>query len=231
MVEFLTAAFAPVNVVFTVLLLVLGLYWVLVILGALDIDLFHIDLPHSGPDFPVEGDIDMTHDMDGHADGPLDGLEPGIGHFLLHFFYIGEVPTMLLVSVMVLSLWTFSMLGNHYLNPEGSIPMALAVFVGNLAVSTVVLKFVALPLRRFYLILNRDCNAPGDVVGKLCQVITTRVTREKIGQAQVPTKGAPLLLNVLAEGDHEFNRGQQALVVGKDIAKGTYRIAPVKLED
>jgi hypothetical protein len=231
MVEFLTAAFAPVNVVFTVLLLVLGLYWILVILGALDIYLFHIDLSHGGADFHVGGGVDAGHDLGGHVDGHVDGVEPAFGHSILHFFYIGEVPTMLLISVMVLSLWAFSMLGNHYLNPEGSIAMALAIFVGNFAISTLVLKFVALPLRTFYFILNKDYNAPGDVVGKVCRVVTTHVTREKMGQAEVPTKGAPLLLNVLAHDEHVFNRGEQALVVEKDIAKGTYRIAPVKLED
>lgn len=227
MFEFLTAAFAPVNVVFTVLLLVLGLYWGLVILGALDIDVFHIDVPHGGPDFHVDGDIDVGHDVGGH----VDGLEPGIGHTILHFFYFGEVPTMLLVSVMVLSLWAFSMLGNYYLNPGHSPAMALAIFVGNFAVSTVVLKFVALPLRTVYFILNKDYNAPGDVVGKTCQVVTTHVTRDKMGQAQVPTKGAPLLLNVLSQDEHVFNRGEEALVVERDVARGTYRIAPMKREN
>jgi hypothetical protein len=231
MIEFLTAAFAPVNVVFTVLLLVLGLYWVLVILGALDIDLFQIHLPHAGPEFHMDGDIAVGHDVGGHVDGHVGGVESGIGHSILHFFYIGEVPTMLLVSIMVLSLWAFSMLGNHYLNPEGSRAMAVAIFFGNFAVSTVVLKFVALPLRTFYFILNKDYNAPGDVVGKVCRVVTTHVTMEKMGQAEVPTKGAPILLNVLARGAHVFNRGEEALVVERDAGKGTYRIAPVELEN
>jgi len=231
MVEFITAAFTPVNVLFTVLLLVVGLYWVLVILGTLDIDLFHIDISHAGADFHVDGDLDVGHDVGGHVDGHVDGIEPGFGHSILHFFYIGEVPTMLLVSVMVLSLWAFSMLGNYYLNPEHSPAMALAIFVGNFAVSTVVLKFVALPLRTFYFILNKDYNAPGDVVGKTCQVVTTHVTRDKMGQAQVSTKGAPLLLNVLSRDEHVFNRGEEALVVERDVARGTYRIAPRKREN
>jgi len=230
MVEFLTAAFAPVNVLFTVLLLVLGLYWVLVILGALDIDVFHIDLSHGGPDIHVDGDVDVGHDVGGHVDGHVDGVEPGFGHSVLHFFYIGEVPTMLLVSIMVLSLWAFSMLGNHWLNPEGEGAMAVAIFFGNFAVSTLVLKFVALPLRTFYFILNKDYNAPGDVVGRVCRVVTTRVTMGKMGQAEVSTKGAPILLNVLARDEHVFKRGEEALVVERDSAKGTYRIAPVDME-
>lgn len=220
MIEFVTAAFAPANALFTVLLLVLGLYWLLVILGALDIDLFHVELPN--------GDLDAGADVDAEAGGAMDGVGPGLFRSVLHFFYVGEVPTMLLASIMVLSLWTFSMLGNHYLNPEGSGAMALAIFIGNFAVSTVVLKFVALPLRRFYLILNKDYNAPADVVGSVCTIVTTRVTAQKMGQAEVATKGTPLLLNVLARDGHAFQKGQEAVVVAKDDAKGVYRIAPVE---
>jgi len=223
MIEFLTAAFAPTNVVFTVLLLVTGLYWITVILGVLDIDLFHIDL--SG------GELDgVEADADAEAGAEIAGAEPGVLHTVLHFFYIGEVPTMLLVSIMVLSLWTFSMLGNYYLNPEGVRAMTVAILFGNLAVSTIVLKFVALPLRKLYLILLKDYNAPQEVVGGRCRIVTTEVTQDRIGQAEVPTKGAPILLNVLSRNGHVFTKGEEAVVVERDEAKGTYRIAPLRLE-
>jgi hypothetical protein len=222
MVELITAAFAPVNVLFTVLLLVLGLYWVMVILGVLDIDLFHIDVLDVGVEADVDVDVDAAMGLEGAGHGPL--------YAILHFFYIGEIPLMILVSIMVLSLWAFSMLGNYYLNPEGEGSMAVAIAFGNLAISTVVLKFVALPLRRFYILLNKDCNAPPDVVGSTCRVVTTEVTTDRMGQAEVATKGAPILLNVLARSPHIFARGQEAVIVERDDVKGTYLIAPVDLE-
>jgi len=222
MIEFFTAAFAPENALFTVLLLVVGLYWITVILGVLDVDLFHIDL--SG------GELDADVDAGADTGAEVHGIEPGLLRSVLQFFYIGEVPTMLLVSIMVLSLWTFSMLGNYYLNPEGSRAMTVAILFGNLAVSTIVLKFVALPLRRLYTILLKDYNAPRDVVGGTCRIVTTEVTRDRMGQAEVSTKGAPILLNVLSQDAHVFKRGEQAIVVERDGAKGTYRIAPIELE-
>lgn len=222
MIEFLTAAFAPENASFTVLLLVVGLYWITVILGVLDVDLFHLDV--SG------GELDTDIDAGGNADAEVHGVEPGPLHAVLHFFYIGEVPTMLLVSVMVLSLWAFAMLGNHYLNPAGSRAMTVAILVGNFAVSTIILKFVALPLRSLYTILLKDYNAPREVVGGICRIVTTEVTRDRMGQAEVPTKGAPIVLNVLSRDAHVFKRGEEALVVERDGAQGTYRIAPVELE-
>jgi hypothetical protein len=220
MVEFITAAFAPVNVVFTVLLLLTGLYWITVIIGVLDINLFDIDLPDSG----LEADVDVD------ADADLDVGGGGMFRSILHFFYVGEVPTMILVSILILSLWTFSMLGNHYLNPGGSLLVAAPIFLVNLIASAFVMKLCAVPLRRLYTMLNKDYNAPGDVIGRICKVKTTRVAKEKMGQAEVPTKGAPIVLNVLSQDNHEFKRGEEAVVVAKDSEKGTYTIAPVNLE-
>ena len=52
-----------------------------------------------------------------------------------------------------------------------------------------------------------------------------------MGQAEVPTKGAPILLNVVSDGDHVFHKGDEAIVVENDKEKGVYVIAPVNLED
>ncbi len=220
MVEFITAAFAPVNVAFTVLLLLTGLYWITVIVGVLDINLFDIDLPDSG----LEADVDVD------ADADIDAGGAGMFRSVLHFFYVGEVPTMILVSILILSLWTFSMLGNYHFNPGGSLWAAAPIFLVNLIASAFVMKLCATPLRRLYTMLNKDYNAPGDVIGRICKVTTTHVTREKMGQAEVPTKGAPIILNVMSQDDHEFERGEEAVVVEKDSEKGTYTIAPVSLE-
>ncbi len=220
MVEFITAAFSPVNVVFTILLLVTGLYWLTVIVGLLDVDIFNIEMPDT--------EFDPGMDTDGGAD--IDGVAPGPFRAVLMFFYVGEVPTMILVSVLLLSLWTFSMLGNYYLNPSGSMLIAIPIFLGNLVVSSIVMKILVAPLQRFYTMLNKDYNDPGKIIGRICTVITTQVSREKMGQAEVPTKGAPIILNVLSQDKHVFGKGEEAVVVEKDDVKGTYLIAPVDLE-
>lgn len=220
MVELISAAFAPVNLAFTVLLLLTGLYWITVILGVLDINLFDLDVPDSGPEIDVDAD----------ADADLDGVEMGIGRAILHFFYVGEVPTMILVSILILSLWSFSILGNYYLNPRGSFLVAIPIFIGNLAVSVFVTKLFALPLKRLYIMLNKDYNAPAGVMGRISRIVTTQVTRDKMGQAEIATKGAPILLNVLSQDEHVFHKGEEAVVVALDSQKGIYLIAPVNLE-
>lgn len=218
MVEFITAAFSPVNVVFTVLLLLIGLYWITVILGVLDVELFNIEVP----------DSEIEPGMETGAEAGEAGAS--FLRSFLQFFYVGEVPTMILVSMLILCLWTFSMLGNYYLNPNGSMLLAMPILLGNLVASLFVMKLFVTPLRKFYAMLNKDYNAPGKIIGRICTVTTTQVSQDKMGQAEVPTRGAPVVLNVLSLDEHIFEKGQEAIVVEKDDAKGTYLIAPVELE-
>ena len=61
----------------------------------------------------------------------------------------------------------------------------MPILLGNLVVSAFVTKLVATPLRRLYAMLGKDYNAPREVVGRICRIATTRVTKDKMGQAEV----------------------------------------------
>lgn len=78
--------------------------------------------------------------------------------------------------------------------------------------------------------LNKDYNAPGDIMGRIGKVITTQVKKDKMGQIEVPTKGAPIVLNVLSQDEHVFAKDEEAVVVKKEDERGIYLIAPVDLE-
>lgn len=212
MAELMTLALLPINLVFTLLLLMVILYWIIVILGVLDVDLFQIDV----------SDFD--------ADGDVHGVGAGLSGSVLHFFHVGEVPVMVLFSLLVLSLWAGSVLGNYYYNPESLPSRAFGVLVVNVVVSLVVVKTLGAPLKPFYAMFNRDYNAPKRVMGSLCQITTTQVTSTDMGQAEVRTKGAPILLNVLSQQDHRFAKGDEAVIVGKNKENGIHYIVPPKLE-
>ncbi len=212
MVELMTLALSPINLVFTLLLLMVILYWIIVILGVLDVDLFQIDV----------SDFDADVDVNG-AGASLSGS-------VLHFFHVGEVPVMVLFSLLVLSLWAGSVLGNYYYNPESLPSRAFGILVVNVVVALVVVKALGAPLKPFYAMFNRDYNAPKPVMGSLCRITTTQVTPTDMGQAEVRTKGAPILLNVLSKQDHRFAKGDEAVVVGKNKESGIHYIVPPKLE-
>lgn len=213
MLEVLQEAVMPANLVFTMLLVLVLLYWIMVILGALDFDFLNIDF---------DGDVDADADMDLQAGGFLRGL--------LEFFYVGEVPVMVLVSVFALSAWIVSILGNHYLNPGSSLIVLLPILAANLFISSFVVKLAGVPLKKMFNAFDQDPNAPRSVMGRICIVITTQVTGERIGQAEVKGKGAPILLNVMSEGGHVFQKGDEAIVVQKNKETGVYLIAPVDLK-
>ena len=80
------------------------------------------------------------------------------------------------------------------------------------------------------MVYNKDYNAAKEVVGGLCYVITTEVSANKMGQAEVKTKGAPIILNVIAQGDNILKKGDEAVVLERDKTRGIYYIAPANLE-
>lgn len=219
MTELLELAFSPINVIFTVLLISIVLYWITVVLGIFDAELFDIDLPDPDLEFDMDADVDLDAETD------VD-LNTGVVWGVANWFYVGEVPVMVLASVFILSLWTGAMLGNYYFNPEGTWGLALLVFSINWVLGLVVVKIVGAPLRPLYAIMNRDYNAAPKVMGNQCRIITTQVTHEQMGQAEVATKGAPLVLNVRARKDHEFVKDDIAVIVAKDRESGVYTIAP-----
>ena len=217
MTELITWAFSPLNCLFTVLLLSSVLYWVTVILGVLDMDLFNVELPDPG----LEMDVDLEADAD---------LDTDVMWGMLHWFYVGEVPVMVLVSILILSLWTLNMLGNYYYNPEALWGRGLGILGANFVISLCVVKGVGAPLRPLYAMFSKDYNAPKKVIGRIGRVTTTEVTETKMGQVEVTTKGAPIVLNVRAQAGHEFKRDDEAVIVRKDEQASVYLISPTDLE-
>jgi hypothetical protein len=172
MLEVLTESIRYVNLPFTVLLGVVVLYWLFVMLGALDLS--------------TGGDADA----DAHHEGGGSGW---FGH-VLHFINVGEVPVMLVASVMILCLWIGSLMTNYYFAGD-SVLLACAFLVPNLVLSLIVTRYVTLPLRPLFRYLMKEHGEERIVVGQTCQIITSEAT-ETFGQAQIDTSGAPLLINV-----------------------------------
>ena len=198
-----------VNLPFSVLLGLIVLYWLLVGLGALDVHLFS-DVGH---DAHVEGDANVHHELDHDGDG------------FLHFLGIGDVPVMVIVSVLGLSMWLGSMLGNYYLT-GGSQLYALAMLVPNFLISVVVTRYVTLPLRPLFRLINKDRGPGEEVLGRVCQIVTSEAT-PTFGQAEITRSGASVLINVRTLDDVVLVKGARAAVVRSDSEKGVFYITPM----
>jgi hypothetical protein len=198
--ELFAEAIRPINLAFTILLAVIVLYWVLVSFGALGLDL--------GGDAELEGD----------ADG-------GWLSSILGFINIGEVPVTIVLSFLALFAWAQSIVVNYYLT-GGSTLLGLAAIVPILCVSAVATRFCTMPFRPLMRALNRDREEHLPIVGRTCQIMTTEANAQ-FGQAQIETKGAPVVINVRIADGAPLLRGSTGLIVRQDSERDVYYVVPL----
>ncbi|MDX2304337.1 MAG: DUF1449 family protein [Microscillaceae bacterium] len=205
MIELLRAAFSPVNIAYTVLLLLVLVYWFTVIIGFLDFHFF---------DFDVETDVDVGADahVATHIE-PGEGINPVLS--FLVFFNLGKVPFMIFFSFMVLFLWIGSMIGNRYFS-DGSEYFALTLLIPNFMVSLLLTKLFTAPLKSVFREDEAEFNSNKEVIGHV-GTAKLPIDDSSIGQLMVPTKtGAPLILNAKAMQGNRIERGEKGVVVHYD---------------
>jgi len=218
MTELLQAAVSPPNLVPTGLLVFVLLYWLTVIVGLVHLDTLDVD---------VAADTDADFNLDAHAGPHLHHGEVGVDWLnnALAFFNLGRVPLMVFLSFVALPLWTGSMLLNYYTN---NISWLLGiVFLLPLLISSLFLaKLLTTPFVKLFAALEKDHDAGGQPLGKICTVLLP-TTQERMGQAAVrQTSGAPLVLNVRAASTTKLRKGDSALVIDFDAHRRCYLIEP-----
>lgn len=208
--ELFEAIFQSVNLPFTLLLILVVIYWLSVISGFLDFDALDVDV-----------DFDTDVDLDADA-------EVGTLGVVAQFFGIGHLPIAIPFSVLFLCLWVGSVLLNDFFNPGMTWPRAGLLFIPNLFIALTLTKICCQPLIVLFRKLNHQPEDHLQAVGSICTIISPRVDGG-LGQAEVPTDGAPLLLTVRREAGPVLERGDEAVVVSRDPNKDCFIIR--KLEE
>ena len=204
--ELLHESFRLVNFPFTVLILIVMIYWLLVMLGALGGE------HGSEVDHDLETDFAAEHHVEGHHHGHHEG--GSLWSSALKFVNLGEVPVMIVLSVLVLTSWTFSMVANHYWT-GGSSLLALAFLGVNFVVTIIITRYVTMPLKPLFRAINKQYDKPVELIGAHCKILTTEANGE-FGQGEITTDGAPLLINVRVLNNETLRRGDLAVVVRED---------------
>ncbi|NCC50156.1 MAG: DUF1449 family protein [Spartobacteria bacterium] len=218
--DFLSACVAMINLPYTILFLAMIMYWVAVIVGAMDLDLLEFDIP-------VDADVGSALDAD--VDGDVDIAGDGFLRSLLQYLNVGEVPVTIILSIFIISLWAIAIVANYYLNPMRSVLLSFAIFVPNVIISIHMAKFFTMPLVKVFKSLNEGAEDPGrDLSGKVC-VVKTSEANGTFGQAEIKTKGVPVLVNVRTDNGEVLKKGTEAVVVEK-ADKGVYIISKLDLE-
>lgn len=207
--DLLNAAISAPNIIPTTLVVFVLFYWLIVILGAIDIDFL---------DFDIEPDTDA--DFDGEFS--VAWLNWAASRHVLTFFNLGQVPFMVFMTFLIIPMWVISVMSNYYLGNE-SFWLSLVLLIPNLMVSLFIAKFLTMPFVRIFSELDNDYEQSKTLVGKICTVITS-ASATKAGQARVITDGAPLLLNVLATDGMSLEQGDSGMVLEYQKDRNVYLV-------
>ncbi|MEM8601018.1 MAG: hypothetical protein AAGF99_13955 [Bacteroidota bacterium] len=201
----------------TVLLAVVGVYWLFVILGALDLDFLDVDFDATDAD--VDLDFEANTDVGADADTGLSGWQQA-----LSFLHLGIVPFMVVFSVFVLSWWTVAAIGFFVLGLG-----ALVGLGGSALLAILATKVLTWPLAGLFRKL-KAAEAPVQIIGRVCTALTA-IDHERLGQAELATDGAPLLLTVkTTQPGERVARGERALVVARSDDGQVYLVDPVAVQ-
>lgn len=196
---------------FTVLLLLCCLYWLLAVLGTIDMDTLDIDLD-------VDADADMDLDVDGDV-----GNSNGFFVSALKMVNATEVPLMLVVSLITLCMWFISLVAASFLKENGSWWVILLSWFIGFIISCVITALVTKPLIPFFRAFNAGENDDEPVIGSETIVDTSQLT-DKFGQCRViRERGADALINCkLVDGEAPAKKGEKVIIIGKDDESGLY---------
>jgi hypothetical protein len=185
----------------SLLMLVICLYWILVILGALDFD---------GMDFDI--------DLDSGTDSVL-----GLGWVGLRSLNLGTVPLIIWMTVFGTAWWIFAAAVETGL-PQDDWQTIIFAITRDVGVAVLLTKLITQPMRGKF--EHKVPNPSAEMIGKTCLVTSSEVT-PKFGQAEYETEASPLTLHVRSD-EPGIGKGAIVELVSYDSENHVYH---VKLTD
>jgi hypothetical protein len=230
------------TVIFTIGLGIILVYWLFVLLGALDIDLFGDgDIAGAGKGLgeaitggAKAGGEALGDAVIGGAKGGAEALHHG-GHDhdvgdhgggVWSGLGLSKVPITISISSIFLVCWCISLFAMHY---------APAVVGDDAWVAAVILLIalvVGLPLAGLLVrplagvfelkegLANKDC------IGQTCTITTGTVT-DRFGQATIEDGGTVLVIQVVCDRSDVLARGHKALIIDFDTERQAFVVEPV----
>lgn len=201
------------TVVFTFLLLLCLLYWLVAMLGFVDIDVLDFDAADLDPDF------DFSH-SNNHLSSP-----DALAGLVLRFGLVG-VPVTVILSLISLFGWLLSYYAVHFLFPfiPGSwlkLLVAIPLLLATTYVAVMITAQVIKPLRPLF----KDTLTEGKkyLLGQVAIVRTSRVDSH-FGEAVLEDGGAGLILKVRTSGEQQFKQGDKVVLLEYMAQQGSYRV-------
>jgi len=192
------------TLLFTAMFCLVMIYWSVVALGVLDIDL-----------------LDFTGDSAAEAAGQVEGLAG-----LLTKLKLNDVPVTVVVTLLTMVGWLITYLCEVWLLqylPLGVLryPLGLLVAVVALMLAVPVCAALCRPLRTLF--RKAEASSSKSVLGQVALVRSGRVTLE-LGEAVLEDGGAGLILRVRADEAKGFKRGDRVVLLEYLAAEHAYRV-------
>ena len=206
--DFLTTALTFPTLVYSVLLAVCLVYWLLAATGLVD---------HHGPDALLHG-----HGGDAQVHGDTDASDLA---GLLGRLGLAGVPVMVIATVLGFFGWIAAyyaqLLVLGRLHTALRIPLGIAVDVAALVPGLVATSIVLRPVSRWILKLRPPVEP--SLLGRVA-VVSTPAVDERHGLATVDDGGAGLILHVRSSDPVRFKRGDRVVLIEYLDARHAYRV-------
>ncbi len=196
------------------------LYWVLVIFGALDPDYFSIDFEASADiDTQVPGvDVEQSGQKSANAG---QGNESFL-YDTLRYFHFDELPLMLILTLCFFCMWLMSINVSYYLGITSPL-IGMLLYIPYFIVSLFVVKIFTKPLVYLYKQLNHKGEEAIDFLGRRCRVVNA-IGENKIGAVELMVKGDPIKVYAKTTNGEALMAGAEAIIVNESKDKKYYYI-------
>ena len=200
------------TVFFTFFLLLCVLYWLVAVLGFVEIDALDFDLPEADSNLGLDGDMELSNP------DVLAGLMMKLGLY--------GVPVTLIVSFISLIGWFLSYYIVYFLEPlmpDNFIRylIGLPILLGSLFVAVIMTGQLIKPIRTFFKKTQQDTLKY--ITGQIAVVRTSRVD-SNFGEANLEDGGAGLIIKVRALGDETFAKGDRVALLEYVENENVYRV-------
>jgi hypothetical protein len=226
------------TVIFTVMLAITVLYWLFVVLGAIDLDFLG-----GGADAAVDGALDgaLEGAVKGAAEGALKGIAEGAakgvaegaadaageGHLaeLFSALNLRKAPVTVVLTLFAAFGWLASAMTIQALGPAWAGFFAgTGVLFGSGLVSLLATSLAVRPLGKLF--VTHSAKGARDLVGQTC-IISTGEVGPTYGQATLEDGGAGLILQVRCDDRGRLKRGDRALIIGWDADDEGFSVEPL----
>ena len=203
MKELIEISFSPVNAFFTIMSIIMVIYWLLVIIAGIDPDLFSVDFDAA----------DVDADFDSDVTGSENAAEGSSFMKTLEYFNFDELPLMFIITIIFFSMWLVGVNVTYYLGIESTL-LGFLLLIPNFILSLFVVKLFSKPLGYLYKMVNHKGEPEIDFLGRRCTVISA-VAHDKTGQVELTVNGDPMKIYARSNTDERLTAGQQAVIVGE----------------